>query len=111
MNNINITKEDSKVVLEIGCEKVAFLKVANEGFGSYRIENIEIDEEYRGRGFYKMLLIAAFNIFGIDTLRSDNRNHNSNPIYCKWTNSDISGDDQVYIQLCGESLEFTVNND
>lgn len=84
-------------------------EVANEGFGSFRIENVVIDSEYRGKGFYKMLIIAAFNMFSIDTLRSDNRNEKSNPCYEKWCGQDLCENETVFIQRDGEQLIFTVD--
>lgn len=109
METLNLKKDGNKVLLLVDSEECGFLEIAAEGFGAYRIENVRIDTGYRGKGLYKAMLIASFNFFKIDTLLSYNRNDKSNSIYENWTGVDLDRGDQVYIQLLGEKLEFTVD--
>jgi GNAT superfamily N-acetyltransferase len=67
-----------------------------------------IEEEFRGKGLYKMLLIAALNLGGYVILYSFNRNEFSNPVYQKWMNEDnLSENENIAISLDGEKVDFT----
>lgn len=67
-----------------------------------------IEEEYRGKGLYKMLLIAALNLGGYIILYSFNRNEYSNPVYQKWMNDDTLIESEIIaISLDGEKVDFT----
>jgi len=72
------------------------------------IEDVQIEREFRGRGYYRMLLTAIFNLAGYDVLFSDNRNSSSNPIYEKWTGSELEDDQPIEIRLDGEDFEFDI---
>ena len=113
MTSIEIKKDETRefntVVLLIDGFEKGFFTVASEGLYAFRVENVNIDTDLRGKGFYKMLITAAFNIFNIDTLRSSSRNHNSNPVYEYWCGQELANDDTVFIQLENETLVFTVD--
>lgn len=69
------------------------------------IRNVEIVPEYRGKGLYKMLLIAALQ--EVEELISTDRNKFSNPCYIKWMGVELLNNTQkVTITLDDEKLTF-----
>ena len=75
--------------------------------GEGYIEYVEIFDKYKGKGYYNMLLISCFTMFGIIDLHSGNRNKNSNPIYQYWTqNKDLGNKDDVRISMNKGKLSF-----
>jgi ribosomal protein S18 acetylase RimI-like enzyme len=104
---ITFSKVEDKVVATIEGVQIAFIAVRFEGFGSFRIEFVEISEEFRGLGIYKMLLTNAFKLFGIEKLRSYSRNENSNPAYQKWVGENIAASDKVLIKISKGNLCFS----
>lgn len=71
------------------------------------IEHIQISEEYRGRGIYKMLLSALFNLTSYSVILSDCRNEYSNKTYKNWLNIETLNDnDQVEIRLENDTFYF-----
>ena len=90
--------------------EIGALTVASEGFGAYRIEMIQINERFKGKGYYRQILSAAFDLLKIDTLYSFNRNELSNPIYKAWTGDDtLSGQKRVWIEKLNDVLCFTID--
>ena len=87
------------------------LNTVSEGSGIFRVEKVEIENEFRGMGLYRQLLVATFGLKKCDIIRSFERNYLSNPIYCAWTGEDIDGDKIVWIQCFGGKLEFTVDEE
>jgi len=87
-------EETMTVTMFIDSNDAGFITVSED-----KIEEIEIKKEYRGRGFYTQLLIAALNMSGIDSLRSCNRNEDSNPCWEKWTGETLEIDDNCYVCL------------
>ena len=110
MNTIQFSKVEGeqKVEMHIDGEYAGFFEVSSEGIGDFRIEDVEIEAEYRGKGLYKAMIIATFNILKISTLRSENRNYKSNPAYEKWVGEELDYQTPVWITLNGEKLEFTL---
>ena len=73
------------------------------------IEHIQISEEYRGRGMYKMLLSALLNITSYSVILSDCRNGYSNKIYKKWLNAEnLDDNDKVEIRIEDEKFYFEI---
>jgi GNAT superfamily N-acetyltransferase len=71
------------------------------------IEYVEIFKEYQGKGFYKMLLKAAFELnSSLDMLLSKDRNEDSNPIYQKWLGFEFGFRRHVTISICDNELIF-----
>lgn len=109
--NIQIEKNnlELKAISNDG-DEIGALTVASEGFGMYRIEYMEINPKYRGKGYYRQILAAAFDAFKMDILYSFNRNDLSNGIYRLWTgNSDLSGDHRVWIERLNGCVSFTID--
>ena len=111
MTTFNFSSDNfQKVTLEIDGQYAGQITVASEGGNNFRIEDVEVEKEYRGKGFYKALIIAAFNLFDIKTLRSENRNYRSNPVYQHWTgNEDLGENENVWISIDGETLSFDID--
>lgn len=103
INEDDLEKEYLVVRIETDSDIIGELRI-NEDDG--HIEYVEIYQEYKGKGFYKMLLISALQ--EVSELVSDDRNKFSNPAYCKWINENIGMDDTIYISIDGESLKFTL---
>ena len=90
--------------------EICVLTVASEGFGVYRIENIQINDRFKGKGYYRQVLSAAFDLLKMDTLYSFNRNELSNPIYKFWTNDEtLSSEKRVWIEKINGVLCFTID--
>ena len=106
MKNIEFKFEKKtyrKVIMIIDGNEAGYIEFSGE-----EIMYSFIEEEYRGKGLYKMLLIAALNLGGYDILYSFNRNEYSNPVYQKWMNDDtLSEDENIAISLNGEKVDFT----
>ena len=69
------------------------------------IRYVEIVPGYRGKGLYKMLLIAALQ--EVEELISTDRNKFSNPCYIKWMGVEsLSNTQSVTITLDNEKLNF-----
>lgn len=101
--NNNEGVDHSEIFLMVDDKCAGFIRVNNE---DGHIEYVEIYPEYRGKGFYKMLLIAAFNLGGYDVLVSNDRNKMSNVAYEKWSGQSIPKEDTIEILLDGENLKF-----
>ena len=109
METIEFCKEgNNKVELVVNDIVCGWLTVCDEGYNSYRMNKVSIDESFRGCGFYKMLIEKAFKFFNIECLRSYERNTKSNPIYCHWTGEDLYEEQEVYITMENGNLVFTV---
>lgn len=107
--NSGFEVDGTAINLMIDGEVCGSLMVVCESFlfGDYYIEKIDIDSEYRGMGFYRQLLMAAFELKSISTLRSDNRNSKSNPAYRKWTgDGSLKSKTPVHISLENNNLIF-----
>ena len=97
-------KEYLFVYLNIGGVLVGELKIDEE---DGHIEFVEIQPDFKGKGFYKMLLLAGLQ--EVPELYSDDRNVFSNPAYKHWTNDNLlSCEDTVYIEIENESLKFQI---
>lgn len=95
-------KEYLFVRLHIDGEFVGELKIDEE---DGHIEYIEIQPEFQGKGFYKMLLLAGLQ--EVPELYSNDRNVFSNPAYKHWLNEDLlKCEDVVYITIENDSLKF-----
>jgi len=96
MKTINFTwnDEDYKVEMTIDDNEAGFIEVSDD-----RIQKVFIEKEYRGLGLYTQLLICALNMSGIDSLRSCDRNDNSNPIWEKWIGEELDYTDNCYVCL------------
>lgn len=116
MKNMQITFNRFDNINEDATDKeylVVRIEIKNEIIGELRIdeedgqiEYVEILTEYRGKGFYKMLLISSLQ--EVDELVSNDRNKYSNSAYRKWMNDEnLGSEDTVYITLSDESLNFT----
>ena len=103
INEDDTDKEYLVVRIEIKNEIIGELRIDEE---NGQIEYVEILTEYRGRGFYKILLISSLQ--EVSELISTDRNKYSNPSYKKWINDEnLGNEDTVYITLNGESLNFS----
>ncbi len=71
------------------------------------IEKVEIEESFRGKGFYKSLLLAALQMSELDSLRSNQRNSYSNPAWEKWVGEELEYTDECFVCIDGEGLFFT----
>ena len=93
--------------------QVGFFTVTGEGMGTFRIEQSEIEKEYRGKGLYKLFILAAFDLIaGLEIIRSHERNLHSNYAYIKWTGVESLDPEQiVWIQKAGNRLEFTIDEE
>lgn len=110
-NHISYSIENGTVYLDINGEQAGYIKLSDMG-GAYQIEKSEIDEEYRGKGYYKGLLLAAIQLTGAAMLISNERNENSNRAYISWTgNDDLEGDQQVNIYVVGEKMFFDIDEE
>jgi ribosomal protein S18 acetylase RimI-like enzyme len=103
--NLTFTRSERTVKLTVDGEEVGHIEVADLG-GAYYIEDVNIDPQFRGRGFYKMLLIAVFQLFGAEMLVSNNRSDTANFCYEKWTGQELERTQEVTIGLYGEQIEF-----
>ena len=109
IKSIEFKLEEKEVQLFVNGEQAGFLALSSLG-GAYQIEEVEIEKQFRGMGFYKQLLIAGLQMKKADMLISNCRNYNSNPIYASWTgNEDLDKDRQVNVYLSGESLCFDID--
>lgn len=91
-----------KVTMFVDNNEAGYIEVSGE-----EIMYSYIEEEYRGKGFYKMLLIAALNLTGYQVLYSMNRNEYSNPCYAKWTGDEMLNENEnIIINLDGEKLQI-----
>ena len=108
---IEYIKEGNKILLLIDNELAGHLQVSDQGCGEYNIEYVLIEKNFRGKGFYKCLLIRAFSLFSIYSLTSFNRNCYSNPIYENWTGEDLDEKEYIYISIEDEKLVFTLERD
>ena len=91
-----------KVTMTIDGDEAGYIEFSGE-----EIMYSFIEEEYRGKGLYKMLLISALNLGGYVILYSYNRNEYSNPVYQKWMNDDtLSENENIAISLDGERIDF-----
>jgi hypothetical protein len=111
MNSINFTYEsdDKTIYLEIDGKEAGSLELTTYYNDLYQIELIEIEEEFRGKGFYKMFLIAALNMVpNITGLFSNNRNQYSNKVYEKWTGKELDSKQEIVIYLENDNLNFTI---
>jgi len=108
---VQLNDENVRPVIElvIDGEVVGRVVLSSLGTGAYYIEEAEIDKEYRGKGFYTVMLIACFQIAGAEMLVSNNRNADSNGAYEHWTGQELSYDQEVTIGLYGDSLGFDVS--
>jgi len=113
MSNEKITFENVKgegIYLDIDGEEAAVLNYAllsdNPTSPVYQIELVEVEEEFRGRGFYKMLLHAFFSFNTNAVLNSNDRNEKSNAIYRKWCDFSLEKEQEVNIILKDEAFIF-----
>lgn len=103
--NENEGVNHSEVFVMVDGKCAGFLRVNNE---NGHIEYVEIYSNYRGKGFYKMLLIAAINLTGLDTLHSNDRNQMSNLAYEKWLGQSLPKEYDVFISVIDEQLNFSL---
>ena len=96
MKNLKFEYEEETrtITMFIDNNKAGFITVSED-----KIEYVEINKEYRGKGLYVQLLISALNMTGFDSLRSCNRNENSNPCWEDWTSKDLDFEDNCYVCL------------
>ena len=94
--------QDDAVQLIINSEVQGFIS-----FSSNCIEDVEIRENFRGKGFYTGLIKHALIMGNEDTLCSNNRNSDySNPAWEHWTGEELEIDDTCYVCLENEKLDF-----
>jgi len=84
---------------------VGYIQVSDLG-GAYYIEDVRIQPKFQGRGYYKMLLLAVFQLTGAEMLVSNNRSDTANFCYEKWTGQELEKNQEVTIGLYGEHLQF-----
>ncbi len=112
MSNVTFQIKESETLPTVAaiCEgqEIGYFQVASEGFGDFRIEDTKIDVEFRGQGIYRKMIVAAFELLQMSTLRSDNRNQNSNPIYEKGCGQELEFDTPVWITCANGQLTFSL---
>lgn len=109
MNTINFKfeqKEYKKTSIFVNGQLAGYIEVSGE-----EIMYSFLEEEYRGKGLYKMMLIASINLGNEAILYSFNRNEYSNPCYEKWVNDSLDAKEPICITLEDESLVFTKVSD
>ena len=94
MTELNFKYEEGTVTMLIDNCEAGFISVSED-----KIEEVEIAQKYRGKGLYTQLLINALNMSGIDSLRSCNRNEDSNPCWENWIGEDLDFEDNCYVCL------------
>ena len=103
-----VVKNGNKAELFVDGVFAGFIELSDEGCGTFRIENTEIEDQYRGKGLYRVLISGAFDVFGASVIRSAERNINSNWCYRNWTgNDELDQNAVVWIEKNNETLVFT----
>jgi hypothetical protein len=111
--NFTLTKdENDTITVYKNNQEAGYLDVSNVSDKLVgEIEHVEIYENFRGQGLYKMILIAMLNLSNYQVLLSNNRNNTANAIYEHWVGQELSGTDQVEIRLENESLRFDIEEE
>ena len=105
--NFDIAEWNNNTIeMTINGEQVGTFSVQSEGAGDYVVGKVLINKEYQNKGYYKLLITAAFKLLNIKTLRSDTRNIKSNPIYEFWTGENLEFDTPVWITYVNNKLNF-----
>ena len=98
---------DETITIYVDGDDAGYIAIQEVMDGEFYIEYVEIFDEYKGKGYYNMLLISCFAMFDIIDLHSDNRNEKSNPIYQHWTrNENLGTKDNVRISMDEGKLLF-----
>lgn len=93
-----------KVELFINDYKEGYIEISEDC-----IEYVEINKDFKGLGLYTKLIKKALELSGLDSLRSCQRNEDSNPIWEHWTNEELEITDNCYVCLddhCKNGLWF-----
>ena len=105
--NFDIAEWNNNTIeMTINGEQVGTFSVQSEGAGDYVVGKVLINKEYQNKGYYKLLITAAFKLLNIKKLRSDTRNIKSNPIYEFWTGENLEFDTPVWITYVNNKLNF-----
>ena len=106
MKEIKFTYENQTCTMFINQIEAGHIELGGE-----EIMYSEIEEEFRGKGYYSMLLIAAFNMSESYVLYSYNRNEFSNPCYEKWVNTDLEETETLVICVDDEKLNISIQSE
>jgi len=110
MKKIEFAKNEQESQIDLIIDGVAagFCSFDDSNGGFARMGKIEIDEDYRGMGFYRQLLVNMCRVFNLQGFYSHERNSVSNRIYERWVGEELDEDKQVDVWCDGEHLEFAI---
>tara|TARA_R110000851_G_scaffold202655_1_gene354437 strand:+ start:606 stop:962 length:357 start_codon:yes stop_codon:yes gene_type:complete len=109
IDNTSVWGYEETITIYVDGDSAGYIAIEEIMEGEACIECIEIFEPYRGKGFFNMLLIAAFSMFDIIDLHSDNRDEHINSICRHWTrNPALDSKDNVTILM--DEGKFLLNN-
>ncbi len=103
-------EEESTIWMEIDGKSAGSLVLDEMSCGDALIGNVDINEEYQGKGLYKQLIASVFSLSEVESLRSNNRNENSNPCWEKWTGRELEFDEPCFCDMESHGVVFSVED-
>jgi hypothetical protein len=111
MTNLTTTFDNDTYYLNINGQEVGFLELGEGDNSCRQIGKVEIYEDFKGKGLYRVFLTTILTIGEIEQLYSNNRNEDSNPVWNHWTNSELNLDTMCYVDINSKGeLEFMVED-
>ena len=85
--------------LTIDGKDAGFLEKGEGSDSCRQIGHVEIKEEFKGKGLYRLFIAAILQTSEVEQFYSDNRNYESNPVWEHWTGEQLEYDTMCYVDV------------
>ena len=101
-------EEEATLEMFVDNKEAGFLTLDEHCGTNAKIGNVEIEEEFKGKGLYRQLITNIFLLTGVESLISNCRNSESNPVWEHWTGKELDYEVECSVDLGSKGLEFMV---